>query len=365
MQRAIKIVLEKIEEQGFEAYLVGGYVRDYLLGIKSTDIDICTNALPKDLVRIFEGYKGVDNGYGSFKIVTDKYNFDITTYRYEADYVGHKPQTVEYVNSLLVDIKRRDFTINALCMNSKGQVFDFVEGKKDLKNYTLKMIGNAKERLSEDPLRILRAIRFAAILGFDLDGELEEAIYATYTLVSVLSKERIKSELDKMLACSNALRALSLLKKFRLDEIIGISYTEVNYVSDLLGIYSQMTLSDDYFNKTEKEHITAIKEILSRGIIDNRVLYDYGLYPTIVAAKIMKESVRHVNKLYSKIPIKSKKDLDIEVLEICNIIGISPGKDLKVVLDHLVDVILDGQLENNRKSITKYLINIREEWFNE
>ncbi|HOZ88890.1 MAG TPA: CCA tRNA nucleotidyltransferase, partial [Bacilli bacterium] len=103
MHKMIKSVLEKIEQNGYEAYLVGGFVRDSLLGIKTTDIDICTNALPKDLATIFEDQYKIDNSYGVIKIINDKFNFDITTYRKESKYVGHKPGAIEYINNLLVD----------------------------------------------------------------------------------------------------------------------------------------------------------------------------------------------------------------------------------------------------------------------
>ena len=126
MNNSIKKILNKLEKNGFEAYVVGGYVRDYLLNITSYDVDICTNALPKDIIKVFKIKKGVSN-YGSIGFKIGKYNYDITTYREDGEYNNHKPKSIRYVDNLLIDLKRRDFRINSICMNSEGKIFDYLK----------------------------------------------------------------------------------------------------------------------------------------------------------------------------------------------------------------------------------------------
>ena len=166
MNKEIVNVLKKIESNNFEAYVIGGYVRDKLLGIETYDIDIATNALPKDIMSIFN-IKSVTN-YGTAKISTDNYRFDIATYRKELSYSNRNPE-VKYINSLNEDIVRRDFTINTIAMNKDGEIVDYLNGVKDLQNRLIRCVGDPTQKIKEDPLRILRALRFSIILDFKLE----------------------------------------------------------------------------------------------------------------------------------------------------------------------------------------------------
>ncbi len=366
MQKMIKTVLERIEKNGFEAYLVGGYVRDSLLGIKTTDIDICTNALPKDLVNIFVNISGVDNSYGVIKIINDKYNFDITTYRKESKYVGHKPGEIEYINNLLVDINRRDFTINALCMNSRGQLIDLVDGRQDLKHKLIRAVGNAEKRIKEDPLRILRAVRFATILDFRIDDELMVTLVEQASSIKSLSLVLIKRELDKIFASKNVRKGITLLKELNILELLGIKAEQIAITEDVCGIYSQLELPADYpLSNAEKSSIEDIKAVVKEGKINAHIMFDKGYYSCLIASKILGIESKLVCKLHAKMPLTEKTDLKIEILEICNIMGIEPNKLLKVIIDDLVKEILDDKLDNNHKAITNYLVKNRKRWLNE
>lgn len=366
MHKMIKSVLEKIEQNGNEAYLVGGFVRDSLLGIKTTDIDICTNALPKDLATIFEDQYKIDNSYGVIKIINDKFNFDITTYRKESKYVGHKPGAIEYINNLLVDINRRDFTINALCMNSKGHIIDLIEGRKDLKHKLIRAVGNAEKRITEDPLRILRAIRFATVLNFTIDEELLLVMQKEVATINTLSLTRIKNELDKIFAHQNVLKGLRLLNNLGVFNLLKINGEQLVVTEDVSGTYSQLELPADFpLSNNEKNNIASIKKVIAYGRIDNNIMYQEGYYACLIGGKILGLSAKSISRIYEKMPLIEKNDLKIEILEICNIIGIEPGKILKMVIDDLIDQILERKLANNRKDISKYLITNREQWLNE
>ncbi|MGM9835031.1 MAG: CCA tRNA nucleotidyltransferase [Bacilli bacterium] len=366
MDKKIVDVLNKIEQKGFEAYIVGGYVRDYILGIKSTDIDITTNALPKDLATIFDNYDSINSKYGAFKFFSDNYNIDITTYRKEYDYVGRKPNRIEYVDNLLDDLERRDFTINTLCMNSKGEIVDLLNARSDIENKIIKGIGDINKKFVEDPLRILRALRFAIILDFEIDDEVLAGIVTHKELIKTLSWTRKKYELDCILSSKNVIKGLELLKSIGVLNLLGISYDKINYVADKCGMYSQLEITGDYqFNNSEKENIKNIREILKYGKVDNYILYDYGLYNAIVAGSILGVNVKIINKMYNDLPIKTFEDIDITSEEICEILNIRPCIAIKKIFYDIKDKILDGNLKNNKENIKKYIIINKRKWLNE
>lgn len=350
MEKNIKKILETLENEGYQAYLVGGYVRDYLLGVTSFDVDIATDALPKDIHRIFNSIK---NNYGSVNIKVDKLNVDITTFRKDLNYVNRRPSKVVYINNLKEDLERRDFTINAICMNKNGKIIDLLNGCKDLDRRTIKMIGSIDVKLKEDPLRIMRAIRFACILDFKIEDELYEKIKEYSYLVGDLSKERIKNELDKILISKNYKYGLELMKDTKISEVLEINYDDINYVDDLLGMWAQVKVLNIPFTNVEKGNIIKITEVLDFGKIDNEILYKYGLYISRVAGKILNIKTTKISKMYNKLPIKSREDIDITSKDISSIVGVGEviGETYKIIEKE----ILNYRLKNKKSEILKYL----------
>lgn len=360
MDKIIKNVLNKIEASGYEAYLVGGFVRDYLLGIKSLDIDICTNALPKDLHKIFPNNCG-SNIYGGFKLKIKNYNIEITTYRKELKYNNRKPTEVIYVNNLEEDIIRRDFTINSICMNKNEKIIDLVNGIDSLNNREIKMLGNINKRIHEDPLRMLRAIRLASILDFNIDKNLEVEIKNNYKLINTLSEIRIKQELNKILLNKNCLKGLSLLREYNILDLLEISYNEICYVNDICGMWAQLKTSKSYaFTKQEITNIINIRQIISEGIINNKTLYKFELYNSLVAGEILNISKKSINKMYNKLPIKSESDLQITSNEIINLLNIKPSKKVKEIKNELIDLVLTNKLKNQKSELKKYILKRKE-----
>ena len=350
MEKNIKKILETLENEGYQAYLVGGYVRDYLLGVTSFDVDIATDALPKDIHRIFNSSK---NNYGSVNIKVDKLNVDITTFRKDLNYVNRRPSKVVYINNLKDDLERRDFTINAICMNKNGKIIDLLNGCKDLDRRTIKMIGSIDVKLKEDPLRIMRAIRFACILDFKIEEELYEKIKEYSYLVGDLSKERIKNELDKILISKNYKYGLELMKDTKISEVLEINYDDINYVDDLLGMWAQVKVLNIPFTNVEKGNIIKITEVLDFGKIDNEILYKYGLYISRVAGKILNIKTTKISKMYNKLPIKPREDIDITSKEISSIVGVGEviGETYKIIEKEILNYIL----KNKKSEILKYL----------
>ena len=357
MDRIIRNVLKTLVDNHYEAYLVGGYVRDYLIGIKSYDVDICTNALPKDLHRIFPNNSN-SNTYGGFNLKIKNYNIDITTYRRELKYNNRKPIEIEYLNNLEEDIIRRDFTINSVCMDLNEKIIDLVDGVKDINNHKIRMLGNIKERLEEDPLRILRAIRFSSILSFDIDEDLDREIMSNYKLVNTLSNTRIKEEINKILLNKNFKQGLSLLKKYKILDLLNISYSDdITYISDISGMWSQIEFPSNFlFTKQEYSNIIKIRQIVKDGIIDNKTLYNYGLYISLVSGELLNKNKKEILKMNNKLPIRDEKDLDIRGNEIIEILNIEPSKIVSNIKKELIDNILNNKLKNKNSELRKYLM---------
>ena len=196
----VKVIIKMIEHSGHEAYVVGGCVRDILMGREPDDWDITTSATPEEIKRIF--VKTVDTGikHGTVTVIMRGNGYEVTTYRIDGDYEdGRHPQNVRFTRSLREDLKRRDFTINAIAYNDDKGLKDEFGGIADLEKHLIKAVGDPFERFDEDALRMLRAIRFSAQLGFNIDGNTYNAICAMSNRIKYVSIERVQAELTKTL----------------------------------------------------------------------------------------------------------------------------------------------------------------------
>lgn len=366
MDKSIVKILSLIEENGFEAYVVGGYVRDFLLDKDTKDIDICTNARVVELVDIFNDFNIVSNNYGAVKITYNDYKFDITTYREELKYNGNRRSLeIKYIDNLVEDIKRRDFTCNTLCMSKEGNIIDVLNGKEDIDNKIIRCVGDVNKKLTEDPLRMLRAIRFATVLDFKLDKELYDTILEKRELVGTLSTTRIKEELTKILVSKKATKGLNYLKRLKLTEYMGIEYEKVKVVSDICGMYSQINFIREYpFTIKEKESIDKINKLVNSGRIDKYSIIEYGLYICSVAGDILGYKKRDIIKMDKELSIKDKNDINITGHEICNILGCKPSKVIGMVYDEVLVQIVEKNIKNEKNDISNYIYNNRKKWVN-
>lgn len=218
--KELKPILESFSKHGHNAYLVGGSSRDILLFKKTHDVDITTDAKPEKVIAIFN-LKKVDPftfKFGNIKASINDIEIDITTFRSESGYKDLRhPDAIEFVKDPLTDSLRRDFTINALYMDKDGKVLDFHDGLQDLKDKIIRTIGNPEQRLKDDPVRILRALRFALTFNFKIEDSLEEAIKENQNLLNELSDFRIKDELTKMGRTKNKEEILAYLSKYLSD----------------------------------------------------------------------------------------------------------------------------------------------------
>ena len=355
-EKALK-VLQLLEENGYESYIVGGYVRDKLLGIVSNDIDICTSATPKEIKEIFKSSSS--SNYGSVNITYKNTNFDITTFRKDIKYINNRvPIKLKYIKSVKKDLLRRDFTINTLCIDSNGKILDMLNIKTDLKEKIIKTVGNPRYKLKEDSLRILRAIRFATILDFDIDEKTTHYIKSYSYLLKKLSLDRKKQELDKIFSSINKEKGIKLLLDLGLDKPLKLpNLKNIIPCNDLLGIWTQLEVDELYpFNKNEKQQMQKIRELLGKDIKNKYNIYKYGLYISTVAYQIKKESITELNKLYKELPIESDKDINIKPSDIINLLNIEPDGFIKSIMTDIEEKIIFSKLNNNYEELKEYII---------
>lgn len=362
LEKALEL-LKIFEEHGYEAYLVGGFVRDFLLNRKSNDVDICTNATPMDVKEIFKDVKLPFEGYGSVHLTYKKVNFEITTYRMDLEYKnGRSPSKIMYTDSLFIDLKRRDFTINTLCMDSKQNIIDLLGSMVDLKHKVIKTVGNADLKLKEDSLRILRAIRFATELKFNISEDLKKSIDNNKQLLSNLSFFRKKQELNKIFSSPNASYGISLIKCFKIDKYLGINLDRnIINTNDPLGIWVQVEPCDKYqFTNNEKQYMKAILDILKDKNISNMELYKKGNYVCYIAAQILGINAVEIYDRYDKLPIKNKSDIALKTIDIINYLNLKDKSKVKLIINDLEEKIINNEINNDELEIKKYLIDTYE-----
>ncbi len=359
MNDKIKEILEMITNKGFKAYVVGGYVRDYLRKIKTNDIDICTNARVKDLMEIFKDYKVTPLEYGNILLETKDYLYEITTFRKDIDYINNRKPIIEYVDTLEEDITRRDFTVNSICMDKDGKIIDLLNGKKDLNKKIIRTIGDPYFKIKQDSLRILRAIRFASCLNFKIEDNLKNAINENKDLLKDLSYERKKEELTKIFTSDNKAYGIKLLKELDLLEVLELTNIDnVLRTKDLIGMWSTITINDNYpFTKKEKDLINNINKLLKEDLNDIFVLYKTGLYEINVVCDLRKLSKKKYSNKYEKLVIKDKSEINITTEEICSLLNKKPGCFLKEIYSDLEKNILLKNIKNNKEEIEKYILN--------
>lgn len=208
------LTIEKLHKAGFEAYLVGGCVRDLIMGRKPKDWDITTNATPEEIIPLFDK-TFYENTFGTVGVVLNEQVVEVTPYRIESEYKdGRRPESVSFSKNIKDDLGRRDFTINALayCPINK-ELIDLFEGIKDIHNRTIKAVGDPKHRFQEDGLRVLRAVRFSAELGFTINKETEVALYDSREMLEKIAKERIRDEFVKMIMSDNPMVSIFMCQK--------------------------------------------------------------------------------------------------------------------------------------------------------
>lgn len=225
-----KTAIEILKAKGFEAFLIGGSVRDFVMGLPIGDIDITTNATPEEVKQVFVDFRVIETGikHGTVTVLINNEPLEITTYRSEGTYSDNRhPDSVVFSNSLADDVVRRDFTMNGIAYDFDNGFCDLVGGLNDIENQTIRCIGNAETRFREDALRILRAMRFSAVLGFEIETETKKAIHKCRDLLKNISAERIREEFTKLICGKNAYNVL--------QEFADVVTVFIPEISDCVG----------------------------------------------------------------------------------------------------------------------------------
>ena len=369
-------ILKIFNKNGYEAYFVGGCVRDYLFGEEFSDIDITTNALPEEVKKIFR--KSIDTGiqHGTVTILVNGEGYEVTTFRTEDEYINHRsPEKVEFVSNLREDLDRRDFTINAMALDSNGVLFDYHNGEKDLSSGVIRTVNNPNDRFYEDALRMLRAFRFSSKLGFEIEYDTLEAIKRNAELIKFVSIERIVNEFKKLLSGKGNLRSLELLLDSKLNNYIPF-LEEIEIIQDfskysfcqslyILSKINDISLDTLKTLKLSNKEIKLIKEYdkIKEDFINNvpleLILYKYNLEDVVFIAEYFSYNNRN-NIENCKLTINSFDEVDITSQEIISTIGEKPGPWIKSVISELEHEILLNRLDNNRKDILDFLSKIRD-----
>ena len=353
LETALK-VLNIIEDNSYEAYIVGGFVRDYVMGIKSNDVDITTNARPKDLIRIFPNANIDNEVYGSVTVYLNNIRFEITTYRDDGNYLDNRhPDTINYVNDLKTDLKRRDFTINTICMDKAGNIVDLLSCRSDIDNKIIKTVINPLESFKIDSLRILRAIRFATTLDFELDKEVKEAIIQSKYLLKDLSINRKKEELDKIFSSPNIEKGIMLIKELGLIDVLFLeNINKIKPCSQVIGIWTMLEVDDIYpFTRNELNLMKDIRNAIKNNPLAYTTLYYYDLYPCTVAGEIIGISKKEIMDNYNSMPIHKRGDIVVDSYDLIDYLNIEDGPIMSKLWKELELNILNLEVSNTKEDL--------------
>jgi len=373
----VKHVMTLLENRGFEAYLIGGYVRDLLIGRPTGDLDMATNASPKAMIELFKDHplSLIGEKLGTVGVKIEDSWIELTTYRSESTSSNYRhPDEVRFIGSLKDDVLRRDFTINALAINLYGDLIDYTDGLNDLNQKTIRAIGHPEARFEEDALRILRALRFASQLGFTIDKDTEKAMFAQAPLIETLPIERIAVELDKLIMGKHAMTVLKryaeLIHPYLDYDVEMVDHLELmnsratRYLSllenDEAAVLETKLLSLK-LPKTLIRQILTLHELIhiqtSDPLTIKRLMTRYGKNSVAQASgyAMVREldsiDAHVVNKLMDDQVAVSLKDLAIKGDDL-KALGLS-GKTIRVVLEALLEEVLCERLPNDKAVLLK------------
>ncbi|MBO1000064.1 CCA tRNA nucleotidyltransferase [Bacillus sp. SD075] len=377
-------ILELIEVAGYEAYFVGGSVRDYILGRTINDVDIATSATPQEIKGIFPNTADIGIDHGTVLVITDMGTYEITTFRTESGYSDfRRPDAVQFVRSLTEDLQRRDFTMNAMAMDKTGKIIDPFNGKHDLEEKRIITVGNPHERFHEDALRMMRALRFVSQLDFELDQETFDSLKENAHIISEIAVERILVEFEKLMAGSNKIRAFSLLLESGLYQYLPLFSSKKDHLMNLLKlpldqlkaaeIWSIIMVhtNDQEMEKSLRAWKLPVKTIrnVQRTIqlvkkepsaID---VFQAGHGVTVQAAKVraaltganVSDAGENAHQCYNELIIKQMSDLAVTGTDLLNWHQEKPGPWVKESLERILEAVLNEELRNDKEEIKRWL----------
>lgn len=387
LPESVKKIIELLNQSGHRADVVGGCVRDFLLGDIPNDYDITTSATPDEMKSVFKDYRTIETGikHGTLSVMIDSTHYEITTYRLDGDYKDHRhPDSVSFSKRIEDDLSRRDFTMNAMAYSETYGLTDLFDGKNDVENKIIRAVGDPGQRFDEDALRILRAIRFSAKLGFSIDEDTARAAREKRKLLSFVSGERIYTEWKKLLESEHAYSVIKdykdIIAEFLLPgEKIVLTGEKQFFIGTVtlrqlslvmlsshnpLDAFKTLSARLHFDNETKKEGIALI-ENYNKVSFDNEINLKYALKTlgkkhteAMIKLKIMHcELDESAYRLFERV-IESNEAYSVSMLNICGNdllqLGIR-GKMIGDMLNDVLDLVISGKISNDKKTILDYV----------
>ncbi len=384
----VNYILGKLLDSGYEAYVVGGAVRDFLLGDKPGDYDITTSALPSEMKSVFKNEKTLDTGikHGTVSIILNHKAYEVTTYRIDGEYLDARhPESVSFTRNISEDLSRRDFTVNAMAYNEESGLVDLFSGEEDLKSGVIRAVGFAEKRFEEDALRILRALRFASKLDFKIEENTSKAIFKKASLLSKVAKERIYTEWIKLLEGKGAHRIIDAYRdvvKVFIPELDEISLPEEEKFSEADSSLRFISLFADkgaaaWLGALESLRADNKIKLLGKILLENFKSKLYSEYEMkLLLSKIGEENTEKLlnfRKLCGEISNEEEKLLEKIITEKACFrlsdmalsgndlakIGIF-GRKTGEILTKALDAVMMGEIENEKDKLISFAVKLKE-----
>ena len=388
LKRGIEIV-KTLTSFTYQAYLIGGVVRDYLMNNEFNDIDIATNATPEQVQELFPQVKMEYAHLGFVTLKEDGATFEISTFREEVYDKPRKPSKIYYANNLVDDVKRRDFTINALALTDKYEVVDLVKGQKDLKRKRIRIIGKGKVRFKEDPLRILRAYNLMARFDFKIAGRTEFAIRKSNKYLKDISNYQISRELYKIMDHKYGRKAIKEMVELNSNnylydykvglEILAKNYKKFDMIEKFALCYAVKNQIPDNtcFDKITLSKIQTILRVVEETKLwtkDHEVsvtpldVFNYGADLLLSATKINHYLLekypnisKEINKINLHLPIHAISDMKFHGSDLVEINNGEAGPYIKDIMDELSTEVVLGKVENEYKALRERATELLQE----
>jgi len=384
-------VLKRLEDAEFEAYFVGGSVRDYLLNRQISDVDIATSATPKEVKGIFS--KTVDIGieHGTVLVLFDHKSYEITTFRTEGDYQDYRrPKEVSFIRNLNEDLQRRDFTMNAMAMDRTGTLIDPFNGQSAIRKKEIQTVGSATDRFQEDALRMMRAVRFVSQLSFSIEDETLQALTTLVPLLKNIAIERKRAEFEKILVGNNRNNAIKILletnlfsylpglanQEKQIEKLLDFNCEDLNkneMWALLLFCLNVVEKSIEDFLRNWRLPVKEIKDIQHiLFFVEKRLEQEWAVHDLYIAGSNLitsteklynviiglkgTESIQNLLNQYQKLPIKQRSDLAVTGGDLMEWFNQKGGPWLKKTILKIEQAVVDAKVENDKQKIKEWLL---------
>lgn len=376
-------VIVTLENAGFEAFVVGGAVRDFVRNVDANDVDVTTDATPNEVKKLFNHTIDVGIEHGTVLVVLND-TIEVTTFRSEATYTDYRrPDEVTFVRSLHEDLQRRDFTMNAMALSQQDELIDYFGGKEDIEKRIIQAVGDPHQRFSEDALRMLRAVRFSAQLNFSLQSNTLKAIQSLHHLIAHVSMERVKVELEKIWMSDYVANGMELFVTSNLAENFKGDWTTYRHSWEGFESYNNTSNGWAFFalmqppkevsnlltyykcSNTEKTHVKNVLnavERLKKGFWSAYDFFQFSEEVLLVAANYANQILKldlpytpdQIQRIKASLPIASVKELVVNGNDLLEWSQKKRGPWIKEALEKIIIAVINDKLPNDRKRIKEW-----------